>query len=52
VAEQQLIVECPCGVVIREADTTALIATVQHHAQSVHQMDLDEQQVLDMAHPA
>ncbi|MEI6403877.1 MAG: hypothetical protein WCP59_17020 [Actinomycetota bacterium] len=51
-AEQQFIVECPCGVVIREEDTAALIATVQHHAHSVHQMDLDEQQVMDMAHPA
>lgn len=51
-AEQQFIVECPCGVVIREGDTAALIATVQHHAHSVHQMDLDEQQVMDMAHPA
>lgn len=50
-SEQQFIVECPCGVVIREASTATLIAVVQDHASQVHGMTLDDDQVLDMARP-
>jgi hypothetical protein len=51
-AHHQLIVECPCGVVIREESAAALVPAVQRHAADVHDMQLDDQQVLDMAHPA
>ena len=50
--EHDLIVECPCGVVIHEASADALVAAVQAHASDVHQMQLDVDQVLDMARPA
>lgn len=51
-SDSDYIVECPCGVVIRSSDTAQLIAEVQHHARDVHEMTLDEQQVLDMARHA
>lgn len=50
--DQQFIVECPCGVVIRQASTASLITVVQEHAAQVHGMTLDEEQVMDMARPA
>jgi predicted small metal-binding protein len=51
-SEHQLIVECPCGVVIRAASEASLVASVQSHASEVHDMRLDEQQILDMARPS
>jgi hypothetical protein len=51
-SSHQLIVECPCGVVIREGSAATLVPAVQRHASEVHDMNLDDQQVLDMAHPA
>lgn len=46
-----LIVECPCGVTIREVKSDRLVAEVQEHARQVHDMDLDEAQIMAMAHP-
>lgn len=47
-----LVVECPCGVVLREESKERLVAEVQAHAREVHDMALDEDQVMDMARPA
>jgi predicted small metal-binding protein len=51
-SEYQLIVECPCGVVIRAESEARLVPAVQRHASEVHDMQLDDQQVLDMARPS
>lgn len=51
-SEAELVVECPCGVEIRSTDRQQLITLVQDHATSVHDMQLDGDQVMDMAHPA
>jgi predicted small metal-binding protein len=51
-SDHQLIVECPCGVVIRGESAASLVPAVQRHASEVHDMRLDDEQVLDMAHPA
>lgn len=48
----QLIVECPCGVVLQESDEDVLVAAVQDHACTVHDMRLEREQVLDMARPS
>jgi hypothetical protein len=48
----QLIVECPCGVLLQEPDEDVLVEVVQHHASSVHDMNLEREQVLAMARPA
>lgn len=50
-AESGLVVECPCGVVIREVSQERLITEVHDHARQVHDMDLDDGQIMDMAHP-
>lgn len=47
----QLIVECPCGVILQESDEDVLVSAVQDHASSVHGMELGREQVLDMARP-
>ncbi len=46
-AEKQ--VSCDCGATIRESSDDALIAAVQQHATSVHDMDLTREQILSMA---
>ncbi len=51
-SDPQLLVECPCGVVIREATADQLVPAVQRHATDVHDMHLEREQVLDMARPA
>jgi predicted small metal-binding protein len=52
VPDAALIVECPCGVVIHERSLAELVPAVQRHAEDVHGMQLDEEQVADMARPA
>lgn len=47
----ELVVECPCGVEIRSRDRIDLVSKVQQHASEVHDMNLDEEQIMDMAHP-
>ena len=44
-------VSCDCGAVIRASSDTQLIADVQAHAKTVHNMDLTPTQVLSMAEP-
>lgn len=51
-SDTQFIVECPCGVVVRASTVEGLIPDVQAHASQVHQMQLDHDQVVDMARPA
>ena len=48
----ELVVNCPCGVEIRSDSRHELVVMVQQHAVDVHDMHLDEEQVMDMAHPA
>lgn len=48
----ELVVECPCGVEIKSRDLSDLVSKVQQHATDVHDMHLDEEQVMEMAHPA
>jgi predicted small metal-binding protein len=45
------VIECPCGVVLRDDDDDALVATAQNHARETHQMELSQEQARDMAHP-
>lgn len=52
VSTSELIVECPCGVEIKSGDRSDLVAKVQQHATEVHDMHLDEEQILEMAHPS
>ena len=44
-------VACDCGKVIRESNDDQLVASVQKHAQEVHNMKLSPEQVLAMAEP-
>lgn len=44
-------VACDCGVTIRAASDSELIARVQQHAREVHRMDMTAEQVLAMATP-
>lgn len=43
---------CDCGTVIRGATDAHLIAEVQAHATSVHNLELTPEQILAMAEPA
>lgn len=45
-------VACDCGKIIRENNDEQLIASVQKHAQEIHNMKLSPDQVLAMAEPA
>ena len=51
-SKTELVVTCPCGVEIRSDSRRELVVMVQEHAADVHDMHLDEEQVMDMAHPA
>ena len=44
-------VSCDCGKVIRGKTDQELVAAVQEHAQTVHNMSLTREQVLSMAEP-
>ena len=44
-------VSCDCGTTIREESDDKLVATVQEHARTVHNMELTREQVLSMAEP-
>jgi hypothetical protein len=50
--EAAKVIECPCGVVLREATDDATIASAQRHARENHDMDLSREQALAMARPA
>ena len=45
-------VTCDCGKTMTEPNDDKLVATVQQHANDVHQMKLTREQVLAMAEPA
>jgi predicted small metal-binding protein len=45
-------IECPCGTVLRGADEDEVVAQAQAHAQSVHDMELSDEQARAMAYPA
>jgi predicted small metal-binding protein len=45
-------VACDCGKVIRGSSDNELVAAVQEHAQTVHDMSLSRDQVLAMADPS
>ncbi len=47
-----MVIECPCGVVLREDDAERVVASAQVHARQTHDMDLSEEQAREMAHPA
>jgi hypothetical protein len=42
------VVRCACGLDLRDADETRLIARVQQHAKEAHDLDLNEEQVRAM----
>jgi predicted small metal-binding protein len=42
------VVRCTCGVEIRDADETRLVARVQEHAQEAHHLQLSDEQVRAM----
>jgi predicted small metal-binding protein len=42
---------CDCGTVIRGSSDPQLIADVQAHAKSVHNLELTPAQILSMAEP-
>jgi hypothetical protein len=44
-------IECPCGTVLRGTDEDAVVAEAQAHAESVHDMELTDEQARSMAHP-
>lgn len=46
------IIECPCGVALRDTDDDALVLRAQEHASRVHGMELSRDQALDMSRPA
>ncbi len=42
------VVQCSCGLDLRDADEQQLIAQVQKHAREAHDLDLNEEQVRAM----
>jgi predicted small metal-binding protein len=45
-------IECPCGTVLRGANEDEVVAQAQAHAQSVHDMELTDDQARAMVHPS
>ncbi|HET7274066.1 MAG TPA: DUF1059 domain-containing protein [Longimicrobiaceae bacterium] len=45
-------VSCDCGKTIRENTDDQLVAAVQDHARTVHNMEMSRDDVLAMAEPA
>ena len=46
-----MVIECPCGVVLREVDVDHVVRSAQNHARQAHDMELTTAQAQDMAHP-
>jgi predicted small metal-binding protein len=44
-------IECPCGTVLRGDDLDAVVAEARRHAESVHDMELSDDQARAMARP-
>lgn len=49
--DQAMMIECPCGVVLRDDDEAGVIAAAQEHASRTHEMTLSDEQAREMAHP-
>lgn len=49
---EAMVIECPCGVVLRGADEGSVMTTAQEHARSTHDMELSDEQARGMARPA
>ncbi len=46
------LIQCPCGVVLRDGDEATVVARARTHAAEVHEMDLGEDNARAMARPA
>lgn len=49
---EAMVIECPCGVVVRGADEGSVVTSAQDHARATHDMDLSDEQARGMARPA
>ncbi|QBX55733.1 DUF1059 domain-containing protein [Nocardioides seonyuensis] len=47
-----MVIECPCGVVLRGDDETDVMSQAQDHAKQTHDMDLSGDQARGMLRPA
>lgn len=45
-------IECPCGTVLRGPDVDSVVGEAQQHANTVHDMDLTDEQARSMARPS
>ena len=45
------IIECPCGSVLRAPDEDTVVTVAQEHAQSVHDMELSDDDARAMVRP-
>lgn len=46
-----VVIECPCGVVLREDGVEEVVGAAQRHARETHDMQLSDEQAREMAHP-
>lgn len=46
-----MLIECPCGTVLRGVGIDEVVIEAQQHAESVHDMDLTDEQARAMARP-
>lgn len=51
-SDQGMLIECPCGVVLRGTDEPEVVAAAQEHASQTHDMTLSDEQARAMAHPS
>jgi predicted small metal-binding protein len=47
-----MVIECPCGVVLRGENEPGVVAAARQHARQTHDMDLSDDQAREMARPA
>jgi len=47
----RILIQCPCGQVLRDTDQEQLIAQARRHAKEAHGMELTQQQALAMMRP-
>lgn len=47
-----MVIECPCGVVLRGDDESGVMSQAQDHAKQTHDMDLSDDQARGMVRPA
>ena len=48
----EMVINCPCGYVLKGANDDEVVKKAQEHAKSVHGMELTREQALEMARPA